>query len=164
MILLSDIFPTPSHSQMRVRAIISNLIFWDFFPPSLPLWAPLQPLKLGPLCKICKRKATAHSEWKSACRSSEQRRNLGGSRRAWAEFLSHDFIMKGIRPISQNRTLSRTRQSELFASNPLNPAASTGDCKRKIKLCQIVFFQSCKPAETLQRCIKVTGTNDYKGP
>lgn len=41
---------------------------------------------------------------------------------------------------------------------------STGDCKRKIKLCQIVFFQSCKPGETLQRCRKVTLTSDYKGP
>lgn len=117
--------------------------FGDFF------FLPLPPC--GPLCSRLNSGHYAKSAKEKRRRTASGRvravhQNNGGTSGGLGEPGQNSSLMtsswRGIRPISRNHTLSRTRQSELFASNPLNPAAGTlsGDCKRKIKLCQIVFF------------------------
>lgn len=61
--------------------------------------------------------------WKSVCRSSEQRRNLGGSQRAWAEFFSHDFIMKRDQA---DITESHTELDEAIQAFRFKPSESSG--------------------------------------
>lgn len=139
MIFLSDIFPSVTHSQSRVPAIICNLIFWIwiFFSHSPPVWAPLQLLKLWPLCKICTRIAAVHSEWESVCRSSEQRRNLGGSRRALAQFLSYDFIMNGDQA---DITESHTELDEAIRAFHFKPSKASGRTVKKKKMLPACFL------------------------
>lgn len=93
--------------QACVTAIISNLILIFFF---FPCWVLCRHLNSPPLCKICKETETAYRECVRAVFGVpfieivfNNTRTSGGlvflfffsTRRAFAEFLSHDSIMRG---------------------------------------------------------------------